>query len=87
MENFVWMWLSITVKDQRVAHNWMGVAVRSCLGVVYANDGMVVSRDSDWLQHLMNVLIGLFRRYGLVDKISKSRTMICQPRALRSGIS
>ena len=26
---------------------------------------MVGSQNADWLQHAMNVLVGLFRRYGL----------------------
>ena len=35
----------------------------------------------------MNVLIGLLRGYGIADKVAKSRTMTCQPGALRSGVS
>ena len=58
-----------------------------CLGFFYADDVMVGSRDSGWLQHLMNVLIGLFRRYGLVVNFNKSRAMKCQPDALSIGMS
>ena len=36
-----------------------------CLGVSYVNDGMVGSRDPDWLHHSMNVMIGLFGQYGV----------------------
>ena len=35
----------------------------------------------------MNVLVGLFRWYGLTDNFSKSRMMTCKPGALRWGIS
>ena len=48
---------------------------------------MVGSRDVDWLQHLMNVLFGLFRRYGLTSNIAKLCTMTCQPGALQSGMT
>ena len=58
-----------------------------CLGVFYADDGMVGSRNSDWLQHTMNVLVRIFRSYGLVANIEKSRTMTCQPGSLRTGMS
>ena len=48
---------------------------------------MVRSRDSEWIQHAMNVLVGLFKRYGLAANIAKSHTMTCHPGALRVGIS
>ena len=48
---------------------------------------MVGSRYSDWLQHALNVLFGLFRRYGLAANAVKPCTMTYQPGALRSEIS
>ena len=87
VENFKRTWLDMTLKDQRVAHDGLGETVGRCLGVLYANNGMVVSRDPDWLQHVMHVLVGLFRRYGLAANVSKSRTMTCQPDVLRAGMS
>ena len=65
----------------------MGETVGRCLGVFYSDDGMGVSRDLDWLQNKMNVLVGLFRRYGLSAKVAKSCTMNCHPGALREGMS
>ena len=41
---------------------------------------MVESHDSEWLQHAMNILVGLFRMYGLAANIAKSLTMTYQPR-------
>ena len=79
--------LTITTEDQRVDHDRLGETVGRCLGVFYANDGMVGSRDAEWMQQLMNILVGLFRRYFLAANIAKSRTMRCQPGALRSGMS
>ena len=40
---------------------------------------MIESRDSEWIHHSMNVLFGLFWRYGLADNVAKSRTIMCQP--------
>ena len=82
VDNVIRTCLDMTVEDQRVAHDRLGETVGRCLGVFYAGNGMVGSRDSDFLQHAMNVLVGLFRRYGLVSNVSKSRTMTCQPGAL-----
>ena len=67
-------------------HDGLVDTVECCLGVFYANYGMVGSRDLDWLKHAMKVLVGLFRSYGLGSNLSKSRTMSCQPGALQARI-
>ena len=56
-------------------------------GIILIRQCMFGSRDPDWLQHTMNVLVGLFRRYGLAANVAKSQTMTCQPGALRAGMS
>ena len=48
---------------------------------------MVGYRDYNWLKHSMNVLIGLFQRYGLAANAAKSHTMTCQPGTLRFMMS
>ena len=82
MDNVIRTWLAMIVEYQRVSHNGLGDTVGRCLGVFYADDGMVVSRDADWLQHSMDVLVGLFQRYGLTANVAKSFTITCQPGAL-----
>ena len=46
------------------------------MGMFYAGNGMVVSRDTKWLQG------ALFRRYRLVANIANSKAMVCQPRKI-----
>ena len=77
----------MTVEDQKLAHDGMGEAVGRFLVVLFADNGMAGSRDVEWLHHLMNVLVGLFRRYGLAANVAKYRTMTCQPGTLRLGMS
>ena len=38
-----------------------------CLGLFYADDDVVGSRDTVWLQGALNVLVGLFFRHRLVQ--------------------
>ena len=87
VDNVIRTWLDMTVEDQSVYHDVMGDTVGRCLRVFYADDGMVVSCDSDWLKHTMNVPVGLFRSYGLVANVTKSHTMTCQTGALWAGMS
>ena len=70
-----------------MSHNGMREAVGRCLGVFYDNDGMVIPRDTEWLQQSMNVLVSPFLWYGLAANVSKSLTMTCQPGALMLGMS
>ena len=75
------------VEYQKVAHDGLEEIVVRCLGVFYADNGMVGYHNLDWLQNAMNVLVGLFRRYGLASNVAKSRTISCQTGALRTGMS
>ena len=72
MDNVIRTWLAMTVEYQRVAHDFLGEVFGRFLGRFYANDGMVGSRDPGWLQHSMNVLVGLFRWYGLAANAAQS---------------
>ena len=47
VDNAIRTWLAMTVEDQKVVHNGMGEAVGRCMGVFYADDGMVESRNSN----------------------------------------
>ena len=38
--------------------------------VFYSDDGMIGSRDAEWLQVDINVIIGLFRRVGLMANVA-----------------
>ena len=49
VDNIIQKWWVMTVGDHKVTHDGMVEAVGCCLGVFYANDGMVGSRDSEWL--------------------------------------
>ena len=87
VENFIRIWLAMTVEDHKVANNGLGESVWCCLGIFCDDDVMVVSRDLDWLQHSMNVLVSLFLRYGLATNVTKSHSMACQPGAVWLGMS
>ena len=74
------------VEDQRVAHGVLVETIGRLLGVFYSNDVMVGSYDLDWLQHAINFLVSIFKRYDLVAKIVKSHTMTFRTRSLQAGM-
>ena len=50
VDNVIITWLATTVEGKRVDHDRLGKTVRWCLRVFYANDGMMVSRETDWMK-------------------------------------
>ena len=81
VDNVIRTWLDITVEDQNLDYDGLGETVVRCLGIFYANDCMVGSGKPYWMQHAMNILVGVLRRYGLTANVAKSCTMTCQPGA------
>ena len=57
------------------------------MGVFNADDGMIGSRDPEWLQGSINVIIEIFRRFGLMSNVAKSKTMTFQPGSICTGVS
>ena len=60
VDNVVHKWLFVTVEDELVAHDGLGLVVGRCMGMFYMDDGMVESREPDCIQGSFNVLISLF---------------------------
>ena len=60
MDNFIRTWMAMTAEYHRVVRDGFGEAVGGCLGVFYINDGIIGSRDPDWLQNFRNVMVDLF---------------------------
>ena len=52
--------LSITVEDESIIHDRLGIAVVICIGVFYADYGLIGLRDPEWLQVAIDVLIKIF---------------------------
>ena len=46
VDNVITTWMAMTVEEQKVAHDGFGETFGLCLGVFYADDGMVGSRDA-----------------------------------------
>ena len=45
VDNIIRTWLDMTVEDQRVDHDGLGETVGRLLVVLYADGGMVISRN------------------------------------------
>ena len=64
----------------------MGHGMGRGLGFFYAADGILGSRDPEWIQGALNILIGMFWCIMFAANIEMSKMMKCQTGYIRSGI-
>ena len=55
--------------------------------IFYVNDGYIASRDPEFLQKALNMLVEIFRRTGLETNTKKTQAMICTPGRIRVQLS
>ena len=77
VENVVCNRLSMTLEENLFAQDGLVIEVRKSMEVFHSHDGLVVSWEPECIQGYLNVLIGLFWWYGMVAKVSKSKSMTC----------
>jgi hypothetical protein len=51
--------------------------------IFYVNDAYLASRNPDFLQRVLNIIVNLFARVGLETNVQKTQTMICTPGRMR----
>ena len=76
LESVIRHWMSLTIENPDAIHNIIGETVGHKLGVFYTDDDMISSRNPEWIQGAIKLLIGFFRRISLEKNIEKSKTML-----------
>ncbi len=54
--------------------------------IFHVDDAYLASRDAEFLQHAVDILVSLFERVGLETNRSKTQTMICTPGRIRTQL-
>jgi hypothetical protein len=54
--------------------------------IFYVDDAYLASRDPEFLQRALDILVDLFARVGLETNVKKTQTMICTPRRIRTQL-
>ena len=85
-DGVVYHWLSLTMEDVLGIQDGLGHVVDRRLGVFYADNGLLGSRDLEWLQGALNVLIVLFWRINLAANVVKPKTMTFHMGAILLGM-
>ncbi len=71
---------------------WLGIGanselVRTFLALFYADDGYLASWDPELLLELVDTLVELFERVGLLYNTTKTQAMVCVPGMIRVRLS
>ena len=86
VDNMVCHLRSLIVEDNSATHYVLGMVVGRSMGVIYADDRIIRSRELEWIQGVINVLFGIFIRVVLMYNVSKSNTVSCQLGAIITGM-
>jgi hypothetical protein len=54
--------------------------------IFYVDDAYLASRDPEFLQQALDILVNLFARVGLKTNVKKTQTMICTPGRIRTQL-
>ncbi len=68
-------------------NNGIGHQVKDKVVLFCVDDGLLASRDPEWLQQAFNVLVELFERVGLLTNFTKMKVMTCSPGFIRTHVS
>ena len=71
-------WVALAVEEAEKREE-RGKEGRHQAALLYANDGMVASAGSRWLQWSFNSLVGLFERVSLRTNVGMAVSMTCRP--------
>ena len=85
-DSMVCHWISLTVEEESTTHDGLGMVVERQMGMFYTDGGMIGSRDLEWIQGAINVLIKLFRRFYLMPNTEKYKTTTCQTGEIFTGM-
>jgi hypothetical protein len=54
--------------------------------IFYVDDAYLASRDPEFLQRALDILVNLFARVGLKTNVKKTQTMICMPGRIQTQL-
>ena len=63
------------------------VMIGELFAIFYVDDGYIASRDPDFLQRALDMLVEIFRRTGLETNTAKTQAMVCTPEKIQVQLS
>jgi hypothetical protein len=79
-------WLRELREDGDYEERELDDLMSTFFAIFYVDDAYLASRDPEFLQRALDLLVSLFARVGLETNVSKTQTMICTPGRIRTQL-
>jgi hypothetical protein len=76
-------WLRLMRETLDDSDGQLAVRVKELFAIFYVDDGYIASRDAEFLQEALNILVETFERTGLATNTKKTQAMVCTPGKIR----
>ena len=57
--------------------------IKELFAIFYVDNGYIASRDAEFLQEALNILVKTFKHVGLATNTKKTQAMVCMPGEIR----
>ena len=61
----------------------LAARVEALFAIFYVDDGYIASKDTEFLQEALDILVETFKRIGLTTNMKKTQVMVCTPGMIR----
>jgi hypothetical protein len=61
----------------------LAARVEALFAIFYVDDGYIASKDAEFLQEALDILVETFKRVGLATNTKKMQAMVCTPGRIR----
>jgi hypothetical protein len=79
VDALAWEWLRELREGSALEPDEIDHLMATFFAIFYVNDAYLVSRDPDFLQRVLDILVNLFTQISLETNVQKMQTMICTP--------
>jgi hypothetical protein len=73
----VWEWMRLMRATIDDADGNLAEHIAGLFAVFYVDNGYIASRDAEFLQEALNILVETFKRVGLATNTKKTQAMVC----------
>jgi hypothetical protein len=76
-----WIWLMCDTLDDPQGR--LTNQIEALFAIFYVDNGYIASRDAEFLQSALDILVDTFKRVGLATNMKKTQAMVCTPGKIR----
>jgi hypothetical protein len=77
-------WVRLLRDESKLEEEAIDQLLATFFAIFYVDDAYLASRDPEFLQWVLDILVELFARVGLKTNVKKTQTMICTPGRIRT---